>query len=116
MGRNNHGKPHPRFYGTFPRVLGKYVREEKWLTLEEAIWKMTGFPAKKLDLEHRGLIKENYCADIVIFNPETINDEATYEEPHRFSTGIEYVIVNGKIAVKKGRQQEVLEGKILRKQ
>ncbi len=110
------GKPHPRFYGTFPRVLGKYVREEKWLSLEKAIWKMTGYPAKKLDLKQRGLIKENYWADVVIFNPETINDEATYEEPHRFSTGIEYVIVNGKIAVEKGKQQEVLEGKILRKQ
>jgi N-acyl-D-amino-acid deacylase len=112
----SHGKPHPRFYGTFPRVLGKYVREEKWLSLEEAIWKMTGFPAKKLRLEERGLIKKNYWADIVIFDPETIIDEATYEEPHRFSTGIEYVIVNGKIAVEKGKQQEVLEGKILRKQ
>ena len=111
----SHGKPHPRFYGTFPRVLGKFVREEKWLSLEEAIWKMTGFPAKKLDLEERGLIKENYWADIVIFNPETVNDEATFEEPHRFSTGIDYVIVNGKISVKKGKQQEVLEGKILRK-
>lgn len=109
------GKPHPRFYGTFPRVLGKYVREEKWLSLDEAIWKMTGFPAKKLELEERGLIKEDYWADIVIFDPETINDEATYEEPHRFSTGIDYVIVNGKIAVEKGKQQEVLEGKILRK-
>ncbi len=109
------GKPHPRFYGTFPRVLGKYVRDEKWLTLEEAIWKMTGFPAKKLELYDRGLIKENYWADIVIFNPETVKDEATYEEPHRLSTGIDYVIVNGSIAVKKGKQQEVLEGKILRK-
>jgi len=112
----SHGKPHPRFYGTFPRVLGKFVREEKWLSLEKAIWKMTGFPAKKLRLEQRGLIKENYWADLVIFDPETINDEATYDEPHRFSTGIEFVIVNGKIVVKKGRQQEVLEGKILRKQ
>ncbi len=110
----SHGKPHPRFYGTFPRVLGKFVREEKWLSLEEAIWKMTGFPAKKLDLEERGLIKENYWADIVIFDPETVKDEATYEEPHRFSTGIDYVIVNGKITVEKGKLQEVLEGKILR--
>ncbi len=111
----SHGKPHPRFYGTFPRVLGKFVREEKWLSLEEAIWKMTGFPAKKLDLEERGLIKEKYWADIVIFNPETVKDEATYEEPHRFSTGIDYVIVNGKITVEKEKQKEVLEGKILRK-
>jgi len=111
----SHGKPHPRFYGTFPRVLGKFVREEKWLTFEEAIWKMTGFPAKKLGLEQRGLIKEDYWADIVIFDPEIIKDEATYEEPHRFSIGLEYVIVNGKIAVEKGIQQEVLEGKILRK-
>lgn len=76
---------------------------------------MTGFPAKKLDLEEYGLIKENYWADIVIFYPETVKDEATYEEPHRFSTGIDYAIVNGKITVEKGKQKEVLEGKILRK-
>ncbi|MBY9001561.1 MAG: amidohydrolase family protein [Candidatus Heimdallarchaeota archaeon] len=111
----SHGKPHPRFYGTFPRVLGKFVREEQWFSLEEAIWKMTGFPAKKLGLEDRGLVKENYFADLVIFNPETVIDEATFDDPHRFSKGIEYVIVNGKITVEKGIQNEVLEGKILRK-
>ena len=72
-------------------------------------------PSKETGFRRTGLIKEKYWADIVIFDPETVKDEATYEEPHRFSTGIDYVIVNGKITVEKGKQKEVLEGKILRK-
>ncbi|MGD8505218.1 MAG: amidohydrolase family protein, partial [Candidatus Bathyarchaeota archaeon] len=109
------GKPHPRGYGTFPRILGKYVRKKKTLTLENAIRKMTSLPARKLRLEERGLIKEGLYADITIFNPEAIIDKATYAEPHQYPEGIEYVLVNGKIAVERNTQKETLAGKALRK-
>ncbi len=95
--------PHPRAYGTFPRVLSKYVREEKVLTLEQAIYKMSGLPAMVLGLKDRGLIKEGYAADIVIFNPDSIKDKATYLQPHQFPEGIQLVMVNGKIVVKDGK-------------
>jgi len=94
--------PHPRAYGTFPRILGKYVREESALTLEEAIRKMSALPAEKLGLKDRGRIEKDLAADIVIFDPETVIDKATYNEPHQFPEGINYVIVNGKIVVKDG--------------
>ncbi len=109
------GKPHPRAYGTFPRVLGKYVREEKILTLEEAIRKMTSLPAGKLGLEDRGIIKEGFWADIVIFDAVTIKDKATYENPHQYPEGIDYVIVNGQIVVEGGKQTDVRPGKVLRR-
>lgn len=108
------GKPHPRFYGTFPRILGKYVREEKVLTLPEAIKKMTSTPALKFGFKHRGQIAEDYWADIVVFNPETVIDKATWTDPHQFPEGIEYVIVNGEIVISEGEQTDLLPGKILK--
>jgi len=109
------GKPHPRTYGTFPRVLGKYVREEKILTLENTVRKMTSLPAQKLGLRDRGLIREGMCADIVIFDPKRVVDKASYVNPHRYSVGIEYVLVNGKVTIDKGEHTGVLTGKALRK-
>jgi N-acyl-D-amino-acid deacylase len=109
------GKPHPRVYGTFPRVLGKYVREEEVLSLEEAISKMTSLPAKKLGLKERGLIAEGMYADITVFDAAKIRDKATYQDPHNFPEGIHHVIVNGEFAVRDGKQTEARTGKVLRK-
>ncbi len=109
------GKPHPRFYGTYPRILGKYVRKEKILTLEQAIRKMTSFPAQTLGLLNRGLIREGMCADLVIFDPDTIIDKATYTDPHQYPDGIHYVIINGEIVVKDKQHTTVKPGKILRR-
>ncbi|MHA1614464.1 MAG: N-acyl-D-amino-acid deacylase family protein [Candidatus Thorarchaeota archaeon] len=111
----SHGKPHPRHYGTYPRILGKYVREKKILTLENAIYKMTGFPAQRIGLEDRGVLRENAWADIVIFNPETVIDNATYLNPHQFPTGIPFVIVNGVVVIRDSVQGEELPGLVLRK-
>lgn len=93
------GVPHPRGYGTNARVLSKYVRNEKVIMLEEAIRRMTSLPAQKFQLQQRGLIKENMFADIVIFDEKTVQDNATFEKPHAYSSGFKYVIVNGKITV-----------------
>jgi N-acyl-D-amino-acid deacylase len=109
------GKYHPRFYGTYPRILGKYVREEKLLTLEDAIRKMTSFPALRLGLKDRGLIREFMSGDIVIFNPKTVIDKSTYDDPHHFPEGIPYVIVNGTIVVDNIKQKNRYPGKILRR-
>jgi len=109
------GKPHPRAYGTFPKVLGKYVREENLLTIENAIRKMTSLPATKIGLKKKGIIKEGFDADIVIFDPATIADKATYKDPHQYSEGINYVIVNGEIVVDNGKITGLKPGKILRK-
>jgi len=107
------GRPHPRSYGSFPRVLGKYVREERILTLENAIRKMTSLPAQKLGLRDRGIIREGMRADITIFNPETITDKATYQNPHQYPDGIAYVIVNGKIAVREREHTGTLAGRVI---
>ncbi|MDH7477804.1 MAG: D-aminoacylase [Candidatus Bathyarchaeota archaeon] len=108
------GKPHPRAYGTFPRVIKRYVNEFGILRLEEAIRKMTSLPANKLKIFDRGIIRTGMWADIVVFNPSIISDEATYAEPHRYPKGIEYVIVNGKIVVDHGEHMKALPGKVLR--
>ena len=108
------GKPHPRFYGTYPRILGKYVREEGLLKLEDAIRKMTSFPAQKLGLHDRGIIRENMIADIVIFDHKRVIDRATYENPHQFPAGIKHVINNGEIIVENEQQTKILPGRILR--
>ncbi len=105
--------PHPRAYGTFPRILGKYVREQGIISLEEAVRKMTSFPAQRLGLKDRGLIKEGYAADMVIFDPETIIDKATYTNPHQFPVGIDYVLVNGEIVVRKGKHTGMRSGKAI---
>jgi N-acyl-D-aspartate/D-glutamate deacylase len=89
------GAPHPRAYGTFPRVLGKYVRDDQLLSLPAAVQRMTGVPAVQMGIRDRGLIRNGYLADLVVFNPATVTDHATYEQPHQYPTGIEYVIVNG---------------------
>ncbi|MHA2006376.1 MAG: N-acyl-D-amino-acid deacylase family protein [Promethearchaeota archaeon] len=108
------GKPHPRFYGTYPRILGKYVREEKILALEQAIRKMTSFPAQTLGLLDRGLIREGIWADLVIFDPDTIIDKATYTDPHQYPNGIYYVIINGEIVIQNKQHTAVKSGKVLR--
>lgn len=94
------GKPHPRLFGTFPRVLDQYVKEQKVLTLEDAIRKMTSFPAKRFKLGNRGILAEGYKADIVIFNMDRIEDKATYEKPAQYPEGILYVFVDGKLTTK----------------
>ena len=113
-GKLAEGKPHPRYYGTFPRVLGKYSREDKIFNLATAVKKMTSMPAAKLGLEKRGLIAKDYFADIVLFNPETVIDNASFVDPHQFPSGIEYVIVNGKITVKNGEHTGAQAGTVLR--
>ncbi len=110
----SNGKPHPRVYGTFPRILGKYVREDKCLTLEEAVCKMTNRAAQTFSIKNRGLIKEGYYADIVLFDADKVIDKATFWEPVQYSAGIEYVLVNGKISVEKGRHTEIRNGRVLR--
>jgi N-acyl-D-amino-acid deacylase len=110
-----HGKPHPRYYGTYPRILGKYVREEAVLTLEDALRRMTSFPAQRLGLRDRGLLREGMWADVVIFDPESVIDKATYLEPHRFPEGILHVLVNGRIVVENETQTSELPGKVLRR-
>ena len=106
------GKAHPRLYGTFPRILGKYVREEKVLRLEDAVRKMTSLPAQKFGLNYRGLIKEGMLADITIFDPDKVIDKATYTKL-QYPEGIKYVIINGKLVVKDGAHTGVLAGEVL---
>ena len=109
------GALHPRCFGTYPRILGKYVREEGLLTLEQAIRKMTSFPAQKLGLQDRGLLLENNWADIVIFDPDTIIDKATYAKPYQIPEGIDYVIVNGQIVIKNGKQSKKKPGLVIKR-
>ena len=109
------GKPHPRHYGTYPKILGTYVREEKVLRLEEAIRKMTSFPAQRFGITDRGLIRNGMWADITVFDIEEVSEKATYQNPHRFPSGYHYVIVNGKVTIDQGEYKRVLAGKTLRK-
>jgi len=109
------GKPHPRVYGTYPRVLGRYVRGMSVLRLEEAIRKMTSLPAQRIGLTDRGIIREGMYADIVIFDPERVIDKATYEDPLKFPEGVTYTIVNGVIVNERGKHTGKLPGKVLRK-
>jgi len=114
QGKLGEGKPHPRYYGTFPRVLGKYCREEKCFDLPTAVKKMTSMPAQKMQLKQRGLLQKGYFADITVFNPETVIDRATFVEPHQFPAGIEYVLVNGILTVKNGKHTGAVAGSVLR--
>ncbi|MBZ5516045.1 MAG: D-aminoacylase [Acidobacteriia bacterium] len=107
------GKPHPRFYGTFPRVLGYYVREKKVLTLPETIRKMTSLAAEITGLTDRGLLRPGMAADITVFDPATVADRATFEDPLQYSVGIEYVIVNGTVVLKKGEHTGAKPGRVL---
>ncbi|HVN79841.1 MAG TPA: D-aminoacylase [Terriglobia bacterium] len=106
--------PHPRAYGTFPRIIRKYVREEHRLSLEEAIRKFTALPAQRLNLGDRGVIKQGMWADVVVFKPDQIRDLATFEEPNQLSVGMDYVLVNGVPVIADGKPTNALPGKVLR--
>jgi N-acyl-D-aspartate/D-glutamate deacylase len=108
-------KPHPRFYGTYPRILGRYVREEGVLDLETAIYKMTGFPAQRLGLKDRGHIADGLVADLVLFDPQTVIDRATFEDPHQYPVGIPYVFVAGEAVVRAGQHTQLRPGRVLRR-
>ncbi len=108
------GHPHPRWYGTFPRVLGQYVRDSSFLDLKTGIYKMTGQPAQRLGLTKRGILKEGSYADVVIFDRQTIKDESTFIDPHHYPTGIHYVLVNGEITLTPDGFTDVRQGKVLR--
>jgi len=105
---------HPRAYGTFPRVLGRYVREMKILTLEEAVYKMTSFPAQRLNLKERGIISEGMCADLVVFSYERVIDKSTYEDPCLYPDGVEHVIMNGETVIENGEHTGRMAGEVLR--
>lgn len=107
-------KSHPRAYGTFPRILRKYVREEKKLRLEEAIRKFTALPAQRMRLVDRGVLKAGMWADVVVFDPETVRDRATFEDPNRLSEGMRFVLVNGVPVIDEGKATNALPGKVLR--
>jgi N-acyl-D-amino-acid deacylase len=108
------GSPHPRSFGTFPRVLGVYVRERGLLTLEDAVRKMTSLNAAKLGILDRGLLREGQFADITVFDPETVADKSTYLEPFQYSQGIEYVVVNGRLVIDRGKHTGARPGRALR--
>jgi N-acyl-D-amino-acid deacylase len=114
-GMTGQGKPHPRFYGTFPRVLGHYVRELGLMSLPRAIYKMTGGSAAALKLVDRGLLREGYRADITVFDPQTVADRATYDDPHQYAAGISTVIVNGVVVIDAGEHTGELPGRVLRR-
>lgn len=114
-GKLGEGSVHPRYYGTFPRILGRYVREKKLLSLEDGIKKITSLPAKKMKIEKRGELKEGYYADITIFDRDRIIDKATFDQPHQYPEGIEYVIVNGKVVIEQAEHTGELPGKILQR-
>ena len=106
--------PHPRAYGNFARLLGKYVREEKVIPLEEAIHKLSGLSAEKLGISRRGLLKPGYYADIVVFDPATVSDHATFEQPHQYATGVQHVWVNGQQVLKDGEHTGAKPGRFVR--
>ena len=108
------GNPHPRGYGTFPRVLGKYVREDSIMSLEEAVRKMSALPASAMSIKDRGYLKKEYQADIAVFDPATVIDNATWSEPHQYPSGIPYVIVNGEVVIDQEKFTGTLAGKVLR--
>jgi N-acyl-D-amino-acid deacylase len=103
-GPTRRGSPHPRGLGTFARVLGRYVREKKVLTLEQAISKMSGFPASRLRLVDRGRLRPGAAADVVVFDPARVEDKATFEDPFRYAVGVSAVVVNGVVALRDGER------------
>ncbi len=108
--------PHPRAYGTFPRILRKYVREDKTLTLPDAIRKFSALPAQRMRLTERGVLKQGMWADVVVFDPETIHDRATFDNPNQLSEGMRFVLVNGVPVIEEGKMTNALPGKVLRHQ
>lgn len=111
--RYGEGVPHPRNYGTFPRVLGRYVRERNVLTLENALRRMTSLPAARLGLRDRGILRSGMKADIVVFDPAAVTDKATFERPHQYAEGFYHVIVNGRPVLAKGKMTDNLSGRVL---
>jgi len=107
------GKPHPRSFGTHARVLAKYVRDENLISLTEAIRKMTSFPAARLGLADRGLLRPGMKADVVVFDPDRIQDQATFKEPEQYATGVEWVLINGTTVIEKGKPTGALPGRVL---
>jgi N-acyl-D-amino-acid deacylase len=107
------GKPHPRCYGAFPRYLDQYVNQKKILRLEDAVRRMTSMPAARLGLQDRGILREGMKADITIFNPKTVRDNSTYEDPHRYPGGIIHVLINGAITIENGEHTGALNGEII---
>jgi N-acyl-D-amino-acid deacylase len=105
---------HPRAYGNFARVLGKYVRDERALSMEQAIYKLTGLPAGNLGIRDRGKLKSGYYADVVLFDPGQIQDHATFDDPHRYATGMRYVLVNGELVLDEGEHTGALPGRVVR--
>ena len=114
-GQLGSGKPHPRCYGAFPRYIRKYVNEQGVFPLEEAVRRMTSMPAHRLGLNDRGLIREGFMADLTVFDPETVKDNATYSDPHRYPDGIKYVVVNGEVTIRDGEHTGALNGSVLRR-
>ena len=114
-GVTGQGKPHPRFYGTFARVLGPYVRDARVLTLPDAVRKMTGSAAEVLGLARRGFVREGYAADLTVFDPATIEDRATYDDPHQYAAGVRTVVVNGAVVIDDGEHTGALSGRVLRR-
>ena len=113
-GETIESKTHPRAYGNFARLLGQYVREEKVISLEEAIYRLTALSAQKLKIRDRGRLAPGYFADIVIFDPELVNDKATYDDPHQYAIGVEHVFVNGKQVLKNGEHTRAMPGMVVR--
>ncbi len=105
--------PHPRSYGTFVRVLGRYVREQRIISLEDAVRKMSALPAQRTGLLDRGLLRPGMKADVAIFDPETVNDTATFEQPHQYAVGVATVIVNGEVVFENGRMTDARPGRVL---
>jgi len=106
--------PHPRAYGSFARLLGKYVRDEKLITLEEAVRRLTTLPATNLKIKERGAIKAGYFADVVVFDPAKVRDYATPDKPHQYSTGMVHVFVNGEQVLKDGEHTGAKPGRVVR--
>jgi N-acyl-D-aspartate/D-glutamate deacylase len=111
----SHGKPHPRIYGTYPRILGRYVRDERLLSLEEAVRKMTSFPAQKFGLWNKGIVRQGMDADLVIFDAGTIAEQSSFQDPHQYPVGLPYVVLNGQVVVDQGRYTGQLAGKVVKK-
>jgi N-acyl-D-amino-acid deacylase len=105
---------HPRAYGSFARLLGRYVRDERVILLEEAIRRLTSLPASNLKLQRRGLLERDFFADVVVFDPDLIQDHATYDEPHQYATGAAHVAVNGTLVLRDGEHTGALPGRVVR--
>ncbi|PYR00929.1 MAG: N-acyl-D-amino-acid deacylase, partial [Acidobacteria bacterium] len=105
--------PHPRSYGTFVRVLGRYVRDLHVIALEDAVHKMSAFPAQRIGLNDRGVLREGLKADIAVFDPGTVRDLATFEQPHQYAEGVAFVVVNGQIALEDGKMTAARPGRVL---